>query len=63
MYYSPASSDSVITVGASTFTDTRAWFSNKGSLVDLYAPGVFINSASNLNRTVCRNIALLFFIN
>jgi len=46
IYYSPAGRESVITVGASTFTDARAWFSNKGSLVDVYAPGVFINSAT-----------------
>ncbi|KAF8901907.1 peptidase S8/S53 domain-containing protein [Gymnopilus junonius] len=46
MYYSPAGVESVITVGASTFTDSRAWFSNKGSTVDIYAPGVFITSAT-----------------
>jgi len=47
IYYSPAGVESVITVGASTFTNSRAWFSNKGCLVDVYAPGVFINSATH----------------
>ncbi|PPQ68956.1 hypothetical protein CVT26_001827 [Gymnopilus dilepis] len=45
-YYSPAGMKSVITVGASTFTDSRAWFSNIGSMVDIYAPGVFIHSST-----------------
>ena len=46
-YYSPARMTAIITVGASTFTDSRAWFSNKGELVDVYAPGVFIFSATS----------------
>jgi subtilisin family serine protease len=35
----------VITVGASTSTDARAGFSNGGTCVDIYAPGVDIESA------------------
>ena len=35
----PASFESVITVGASTYTDDRASFSNWGSVVDIAAPG------------------------
>jgi subtilisin family serine protease len=41
---SPASASGVLTVAASDKTDTRASFSNYGSCVDLYAPGVAITS-------------------
>jgi len=37
--YSPASTPSVITVGASTIADAKASYSNFGSLVDVWAPG------------------------
>ncbi|KAJ2225522.1 proteinase B [Coemansia sp. RSA 1722] len=37
--YSPASSPNAITVGATTITDERAWFSNFGKCVDVFAPG------------------------
>jgi len=43
--YSPASEPTAITVGATGSNDTRAWFSNWGSCVDLFAPGVSITSA------------------
>lgn len=36
-----------ITVGATDSTDTRASFSNYGSALDLFAPGVAITSSSN----------------
>lgn len=64
-YYSPARVDSVITVGASTFTDSRAWFSNKGALADIYAPGVFITSAThNPNHpNVCYGFCFLLVMN
>jgi subtilisin family serine protease/fibronectin type 3 domain-containing protein len=42
---SPASTPGAITVAASTAGDMRAWFSNRGSCVDLFAPGVGITSA------------------
>lgn len=42
---SPARLPSAITVGASDQTDTKAGFSNFGSCVDLFAPGVGIISA------------------
>jgi len=42
---SPASAPSAITVAASDDTDTRAYFSNFGSCVDVFAPGVDITSA------------------
>jgi len=37
--YSPASTPSVITVGAATIADAKASYSNFGSLVDIWAPG------------------------
>lgn len=43
--YSPARAPAAITVGASDTSDTRAYFSNRGSCVDLYAPGVGVRSA------------------
>lgn len=43
--YSPSSSKMVITAGASTKKDTIAFFSNYGQCVDLFAPGVEIESA------------------
>jgi subtilisin family serine protease len=42
---SPAREPMAITVGASTNTDARANFSNYGSCVDLFAPGLDITSA------------------
>lgn len=44
---SPASVSSVITVGASTTADQRTRWSNYGSVVDVYAPGADILSASS----------------
>lgn len=43
--FSPASATSVITVGATDRTDTRANFSNFGTTVELFAPGVSILSS------------------
>lgn len=44
---SPARTAEALTVGATTQTDTRASFSNKGNCVDLFAPGHNILSAWN----------------
>lgn len=41
---SPASADKAITVGASTLSDDRAYFSNWGKCVDVFAPGLNILS-------------------
>ncbi len=41
---SPASASNAVTVAASDRTDTRASFSNYGSCVDTYAPGVGVTS-------------------
>lgn len=49
---SPASTPAVTTVAASSNTDRKASFSNWGSCVDLYAPGVKIASAYTQNRNV-----------
>ncbi|KAL1640477.1 hypothetical protein SLS58_006977 [Diplodia intermedia] len=41
----PSSSVPVVTVGASTYDDAVAAFSNTGQCVDVYAPGVWVVSA------------------
>ncbi|KAG7285005.1 hypothetical protein NEMBOFW57_009623 [Staphylotrichum longicolle] len=45
--WSPASAASAVTVGAMDRQDTRAEFSNWGSGMDVFAPGVGVESASN----------------
>ena len=45
--FSPASAPSAVTVAASDINDFRAGFSNFGSCVDIYGPGVDIRGASN----------------
>ena len=47
---SPASTSVALTVAASDINDQRAWFSNQGFCVDLFAPGVDITSV-----TTCDN--------
>lgn len=42
--YSPAAADLAVTVGASSLSDDRAYFSNYGTCVDIFAPGVNIQS-------------------
>ena len=42
--YSPASAENAVTVGASTLGDERAYFSNHGKCVDVFAPGLNILS-------------------
>jgi cerevisin len=39
---SPAGADKAFTVGATTSTDSRAYFSSYGSCMDLWAPGMSI---------------------
>lgn len=41
---SPASAENAVTVGASTISDARAYFSNYGKCVDIFAPGLNILS-------------------
>ncbi|MFJ9714095.1 S8 family peptidase [Streptomyces sp. NPDC101234] len=49
--YSPADVPQALTVGATDRTDTRAAFSDFGSAVDLFAPGVAITSDWNASDT------------
>lgn len=42
--YSPAGAEKAVTVGASTLGDERAYFSNHGKCVDIFAPGLNILS-------------------
>ncbi|RDB25302.1 Subtilisin-like serine protease pepC [Hypsizygus marmoreus] len=42
--YSPAGAEKAVTVGASTLGDERAYFSNHGDCVDVFAPGLNILS-------------------
>lgn len=42
--YSPAAAEKAITVGATSLLDSRAYFSNYGSCVDVFAPGQDIQS-------------------
>ena len=48
---SPSRLEDAITVGASTASDARAYFSNYGACVDLFAPGQQITSAAIGNST------------
>ena len=43
--YSPARVAEAITVGATAYSDTRASYSNYGSVVDIFAPGTSITSS------------------
>jgi subtilisin family serine protease len=47
---SPASAELPLTVGASTIKDYRAFFSNVGKCVDIFAPGYNVLSAWNEDR-------------
>ncbi|KAJ5908473.1 Subtilisin-like serine protease [Penicillium taxi] len=42
--YSPAAAQKAVTVGASTLSDDRAYFSNYGKCTDIFAPGLNILS-------------------
>lgn len=54
---SPASAPNAITVGATDNTDTRAYFSNYGSCVDVFAPGVGVLSAWYTSNTATNTIS------
>jgi cerevisin len=55
--FSPASSPNVISVGATDINDTKAYFSNHGSCIDIHAPGVKILSAWKGNSTASNTIS------
>lgn len=50
-FYSPANVAAALTVGASDINDARASFSNFGSLVDVFAPGLGVTAASSVSDT------------
>jgi subtilisin family serine protease len=54
---SPARVSEAITVGATTMTDARSSFSNFGSVVDIFAPGSAILSASNASDTATATLS------
>ena len=56
-FYSPARTPEAITVGATNSSDTRASFSNFGTCVDLFAPGVSITSAWHTSNTATATIS------
>jgi cerevisin len=55
--YSPARAEKAITVGASTIFDERAYFSNFGKCVDVFAPGLNIESIWNTNKYATNTIS------
>ncbi|KAL7419997.1 proteinase B [Cryptotrichosporon argae] len=55
--YSPAASKRAITVGASTLGDSRAYFSNHGKCVDVFAPGLNILSTWNSGNSSTNTIS------
>ena len=54
---SPAREPSALTVGATTQSDTRAWYSNFGSCIDLFAPGDSIVGAGLESSTAQRTMS------
>ncbi|WP_147303601.1 S8 family serine peptidase [Rhodohalobacter sp. SW132] len=54
--YSPASLPESITVGSTTDTDARSGFSNKGSCVDIFAPGTGITSAWHTSNSATNTV-------
>jgi subtilase family serine protease len=55
--YSPARVADAITVGATVSTDSRAWFSNYGPVLDLFAPGVSVYSAWHTSDTAIASLS------
>lgn len=55
--YSPAAAENAITVGASTLSDSRAYFSNFGECVDIFAPGLNILSTWNGGNNTINTIS------
>ncbi|MEY4068921.1 MAG: hypothetical protein RLZZ332_1257, partial [Actinomycetota bacterium] len=55
--YSPASEPLAITVGATSSNDARASFSNYGSILDVFAPGVSVLSAYHSSSSATRMLS------
>jgi subtilisin family serine protease len=54
---SPARATAAITVGATASNDARASFSNFGTCLDIFAPGVSITSAWSSSKTAIKTIS------
>jgi subtilisin family serine protease len=54
---SPARVTEALTVGAVNNNDVRAWFSNYGSVVDIFAPGEGITAAGHRSDTDLRELS------
>ena len=64
--YSPAAAENAVTVGASTLGDERAYFSNYGKCVDVFAPGqditsTWIGSTNAINTISGTSMVCKFF--
>jgi len=55
--FSPARAPGALTVGATTSTDARAWYSNFGKCLDLFAPGSDITSAWHTSTMALNTIS------
>jgi subtilisin family serine protease len=55
--YSPASTPAALTVGATDAGDTEAEFSNRGSCLDIWAPGVDVTSAFNYDDNATETLS------
>ena len=55
--YSPASTTSAITVGATTINDEKSSFSSWGTCVDVFAPGSDITSSWNSSPTAANTFS------
>ncbi|EFY89530.1 proteinase B [Metarhizium acridum] len=55
--YSPAAAELPVTVGASAFDDSRAYFSNYGKCTDIFAPGLNILSTWIGSKTAVNTIS------
>ncbi|KAI1434131.1 peptidase S8/S53 domain-containing protein [Xylaria sp. CBS 124048] len=56
-HYSPAAAQKAITVGASALDDSRAYFSNWGKCVDIFGPGLSIQSTWIGSNTAINTIS------
>ncbi|HYV47889.1 MAG TPA: S8 family serine peptidase, partial [Myxococcaceae bacterium] len=56
-FYSPARAPAALTVAATSSDDYRAYFSNYGACVDLFAPGYYVTSAWNSSDTAINTIS------
>jgi subtilisin family serine protease len=55
--FSPARVGSALTVGASTWLDSRSSFSNYGSQLDMFAPGSLITAGWNTSDTATTTLS------